>query len=63
LDTQLAARRTYRDMHEDLESKALSHLLLRFGGRPTVLARETGMNRVTLRAKLDRHKEANGHTG
>jgi DNA-binding NtrC family response regulator len=63
LDTQLAARRTYREMHEDLESKALSHLLLRFGGRPTVLARETGMNRVTLRAKLDRHKEANGHTG
>lgn len=63
LDAQLAQKRTYREMQEDLESITLDHLLRHFGGRPTVLARETGMNRVTLRSKLDRHKSATGHTG
>jgi DNA-binding NtrC family response regulator len=62
LDSQLAQKRTYRHMHEDLESMAISHLLQRFEGRPTILARETGMNRVTLRAKLNRHKRANRRT-
>lgn len=56
LDAQLAQKRTYREMQEDLESITLDHLLRHFGGRPTVLARETGMNRVTLRAKLARKK-------
>ena len=31
---------------------ALDHLLAHFGGKPTVLARETKMNRVTLRKKV-----------
>jgi DNA-binding NtrC family response regulator len=54
LDRQLAAGATYRDMHETLESMALQHLLARFDGKPTVLARETKMNRVTLRKKVMR---------
>ncbi len=63
LDSQLAQKRTYREIHDDIESLTLQHLLHRFDGRPTVLARETGMNRVTLRAKLERNKTANGHSG
>lgn len=52
LDRQLAAGATYREMHDALESMALTHLLAHFGGKPTVLARETKMNRVTLRKKV-----------
>ncbi|MEI9892591.1 MAG: sigma-54 dependent transcriptional regulator [Chthoniobacter sp.] len=52
LERQLAAGATYRDMHDALESMALQHLLAHFGGKPTVLARETKMNRVTLRKKV-----------
>jgi DNA-binding NtrC family response regulator len=52
LRTQLAAGTTYREMHDALESMALQHLLAHFGGKPTVLARETKMNRVTLRKKV-----------
>jgi len=52
LDNQLAAGSTYREIHDALESMALQHLLTRFGGKPTVLARETKMNRVTLRKKV-----------
>ncbi len=52
LDRQLAAGATYREMHDALESLALQHLLARFDGKPTVLARETKMNRVTLRKKV-----------
>lgn len=52
LDRQLAAGATYREMHDTLESLALHHLLARFDGKPTVLARETKMNRVTLRKKV-----------
>jgi DNA-binding NtrC family response regulator len=52
LDTQLSAGASYDEMHDALEAMALNHLLARFGGKPTVLARETRMNRVTLRKKL-----------
>jgi DNA-binding NtrC family response regulator len=52
LDTRLAEKSTYREMHDALESMALRHLLSRFEGKPTVLARETKMNRVTLRKKV-----------
>ena len=52
LQRQLAAGATYREMHEALESMAIQHLLAHFGGKPTVLARETKMNRVTLRKKV-----------
>jgi DNA-binding NtrC family response regulator len=38
-------------MHDALEKMALRHLLAHFDGKPTVLARETKMNRVTLRKK------------
>ena len=61
LQRQLAAGLSYRDMHDTLESMALQHLLAHFDGKPTVLARETRMNRVTLRKKvlrLSRGEEA-----
>ena len=51
LDARLLEKATYRDMHDAIESLALRHLLARFDGKPTVLARETKMNRVTLRKK------------
>jgi DNA-binding NtrC family response regulator len=51
LDSKLEARATYREMHDEIEAIALRHLLSRFDGKPTVLARETKMNRVTLRRK------------
>ncbi len=57
LDTRLAAKATYREMHDAIESMALRHLLAHFGGKPTILARETGMNRVTLRKKVGREAE------
>ena len=52
LQRQLAGGATYREMHDTLESMALQHLLAHFGVKPTVLARETKMNRVTLRKKF-----------
>jgi DNA-binding NtrC family response regulator len=52
LDARLAEKATYRDMHDVIESIALRHLLARFDGKPTALARETKMNRVTLRKKV-----------
>jgi DNA-binding NtrC family response regulator len=61
LQRQLAAGVSYREMHDALESMALHHLLAHFDGKPTVLARETRMNRVTLRKKvlrLSRGEEA-----
>jgi len=61
LQRQLAAGASYREMHDALESMALQHLLAHFDGKPTVLARETRMNRVTLRKKvlrLSRGEEA-----
>jgi DNA-binding NtrC family response regulator len=51
LDSKLDARATYREMHDEIEALTLRHLLSRFDGKPTILARETGMNRVTLRRK------------
>lgn len=51
LDARLEAKATYREMHDEIEAMALKHLLGRFDGKPTILARETGMNRVTLRRK------------
>ncbi len=52
LDAHLAAGSDYDTMHDALEAMALKHLLAHFDGKPTVLARETKMNRVTLRKKL-----------
>ncbi len=52
LERQIAAGATYRDMHDTLENMALTHLLAHYGGKPTILARETRMNRVTLRKKV-----------
>jgi len=54
LDARLAEKATYRHMHDAIESVALRHLLAHFEGKPTVLAREIKMNRVTLRSKLRR---------
>ena len=52
LDAHLSQKATYDTMHDALETLALRHLLTRFDGKPTLLARETQMNRVTLRKKL-----------
>ena len=52
LDAQLAADSDYDTIHDALEAMALKHLLTRFEGKPTILARELNMNRVTLRKKL-----------
>ena len=54
LDARLAEKATYRQIHDAIESMALRHLLAHFDGKPTILARETGMNRVTLRKKVGR---------
>ena len=54
LDARLLEKSTWREMHDALEDMALSHLLTRFDGKPTILARETQMNRVTLRKKFAR---------
>jgi DNA-binding NtrC family response regulator len=62
LQGQLALGATYREMHDTLEAMALQHLLARFDGKPTVLARKTGMNRVTLRKKVLRLGREAGST-
>jgi DNA-binding NtrC family response regulator len=60
LDARLAEKANYDDMHEAIEAMVLRHLLARFDGKPTVLARETNMNRVTLRKKLNAAQSAEG---
>ncbi len=50
----------YDALHSELEGKLLAALLQRFEGKPTVLARELGMNRATLRKKLRGMHEADG---
>ncbi len=42
----------YDHLHDKLETMLLKHLLHRFDNKPTVLAREMKLNRVTLRKKL-----------
>jgi DNA-binding protein Fis len=54
LDAQLAAGSHYDTMHDALEAMVLKHLLTHFDDKPSVLARELNMNRVTLRKKLTR---------
>jgi len=51
LDEKVDAGMNYRQLHDELEAMALKHLLARYGGKPTVLARELQMNRVTLRRR------------
>jgi len=51
LGQKAASGMTYRQIHDELEAMALRHLLARYGGKPTVLARELQMNRVTLRRR------------
>jgi DNA-binding NtrC family response regulator len=61
LDARLLEKADYDAMHDAIEAMALRHLLARFDGKPTVLARETNMNRVTLRKKLNAANSAAGH--
>jgi DNA-binding NtrC family response regulator len=51
LDEKIRAGMNYRQIHDELEAMSLRHLLARYGGKPTVLARELQMNRVTLRRR------------
>lgn len=53
LDEKLQDGRSYKEMHEELEALTLRHLLSRFDNKPTVLARATKMNRVTLRRRCE----------
>jgi DNA-binding NtrC family response regulator len=61
LQEKLRAGATYRQMHDEIEAKALKHLLAHFDGKPTILARELRMNRVTLRRRRrELHGESEG---
>ena len=51
LDQKLKTAADYDGIHDELESVLLKALLARFEGKPTILARELNMNRVTLRKK------------
>lgn len=53
LDEKVTGGMTYRQIHDDLEAMTLRHLLARFGNKPTVLARELQMNRVTLQRRRE----------
>jgi len=57
LDARLDAAASYKEMHDELEALALRHLLSRFNNKPTILARATKMNRVTLRKKCELLRE------
>jgi len=60
LNEKVDAGTTYRQLHDELEAMALRHLLARFGGKPTVLARELQMNRVTLRRRRQSMRKEEG---
>ena len=45
---------SYDALHDELEEMLLRHLLHRYDGKPTVMAQELGMNRVTLLKKRKR---------
>jgi DNA-binding NtrC family response regulator len=49
---QLPFGSDYETLHGQLEAELLAALLPHFGGRPTLLARQLGMHRATLRKKL-----------
>ena len=59
LQQKSGAKIDYEQLHDELESLLLKHLLKQFNNKPTVLAREMNMNRVTLRKKLQ-HLFGNG---
>jgi DNA-binding NtrC family response regulator len=52
IEGKLAETSDYDALHDALEALLLKDLLARFQGKPTILARELNMNRVTLRKKL-----------
>jgi DNA-binding NtrC family response regulator len=52
LAQKMEGGKDYDRFHDELEGMLLRHLLKRFNNRPTVLAREMNVNRVTLRKKL-----------
>lgn len=52
LRQKMEKTREYDHLHDELESMLLKHLLKQFDNKPTVLAREMNINRVTLRKKL-----------
>ncbi len=60
LQQQLAARATYDEIHDAIETCLLKQLLRHFDHKPSVLARELQMNRATL---LKRRKQLGLQTG
>ncbi|HEB51999.1 MAG TPA: sigma-54-dependent Fis family transcriptional regulator, partial [bacterium] len=52
LDGRLHDGQSYDALHDELDGLLLRHLLPRYDGKPTLLARALGMNRATLRRKL-----------
>jgi len=57
LHERVEAGATYREIHDDLEAMVLRDLLAHFDNKPTLLARETKMNRVTLRKKWRQYSQ------
>ena len=60
LRLRMAGGADYDALHDELESMLLKLLLDQFKNKPTVLAREMKMNRVTLRKKLRQFFGVNG---
>ena len=56
LTGQIESSADYDLISQRLESLVLQDLLPRYDGKPTLMARELGMNRVTLRRKLGQSK-------
>ncbi len=52
LDSRLREGCSYAELHSELETRLLAALLPRFEGKQTLLARELGINRATLRKKI-----------
>jgi DNA-binding NtrC family response regulator len=52
IDAQVREGAKYRELSDGLEAAVLRHLLARHDEKPTVLAREMEINRVTLRKRL-----------
>jgi DNA-binding NtrC family response regulator len=60
LRQRVGAGADYGQIHDEMETLLLGHLLRHFNHKPTVLARKMQMNRVTLRKRLQRLFGANG---
>ncbi len=63
LSDQLSAGSNFDKIEQNLETLVLQDLLPRFHGKPTVMARELDINRVTLRRKFRKLPGGENETG